>query len=86
MYVAAPTSTFAADMPNGDAIEIEQRSADEVRRGFGVLTAAAAAGIHNPAFDVTPAALIAAIISDRGVHRPPYDFAPDTRPLATVVA
>jgi methylthioribose-1-phosphate isomerase len=86
MYVAAPTSTFDPDMPNGDAIEIEQRSADEVRHGFGVLTAAAAAGIHNPAFDVTPAALIAAIISDRGVHRPPYDFAPDTRSLATVVA
>jgi len=86
MYVAAPTSTFDPEMPNGDAIEIEQRSADEVRHGFGVLTAAAAAGIHNPAFDVTPAALIAAIISDRGVHRPPYDFAPDTRPLATVVA
>ena len=75
MYVAAPTSTFDPATPNGEAIEIEQRSADEVRRGFGPLTAAEEASVHNPAFDVTPAALITAIVSDRGVHRPPYDFA-----------
>src|SRR5215203_4122913 len=79
MYVAAPTSTFDPATPNGDAIEIEQRSPDEVRRGFGTLTAAEGAAVHNPAFDVTPAALITAIVSDRGVHRPPYDFAPATR-------
>ena len=76
MYVAAPTSTFDPATASGDAIEIEQRAADEVRRGFGTLTAAEAASVHNPAFDVTPAALITAIVSDRGVHRPPYDFAP----------
>ena len=83
MYVAAPTSTFDPATPTGDAIEIEQRSPDEVRRGFGTLTAAEEAGVYNPAFDVTPAALITAIVSDRGVHRPPYDFAPGaTRPVA----
>jgi methylthioribose-1-phosphate isomerase len=76
MYVAAPTSTFDPATPTGDAIEIEQRAADEIRRGFGVLTAAEAANVHNPAFDVTPASLITAIVSDRGVHRPPYDFSP----------
>ena len=86
MYVAAPTSTFDPATPNGDAIEIEQRSADEVRRGFGTLTAAEGAAVHNPAFDVTPAALITAIISDRGVHRPPYDFAPMAREAAAVPA
>ena len=75
MYVAAPTSTFDAATPSGDAIEIEQRAADEVRRGFGALTAAEEAHVYNPAFDVTPAALVTAIVSDRGVHRAPYDFA-----------
>ena len=86
MYVAAPWSTFDPATPNGEGIEIEQRDADEVRRGFGSLTADPEAGVHNPAFDVTPAALITAIISDRGVHRPPYDFAPDSRPAVAAVA
>ena len=86
MYVAAPTSTFDPATPNGDAIEIEQRAADEVRRGFGPLTAAAEAQVHNPAFDVTPAALITAIVSDRGVHLPPYDFASSTRSVPVAVA
>ena len=86
MYVAAPWSTFDPATPNGEAIEIEQRDADEVRRGFGVLTVAPDAGVHNPAFDVTPAALITTIISDRGVHHPPYDFAAQSRPSAAAVA
>ena len=73
-YVAAPTSTFDAATPNGDAIEIECRDADEVRRGFGRQTAPDDAAVHNPAFDVTPAELVTAIVSDRGVHRAPYDF------------
>jgi methylthioribose-1-phosphate isomerase len=85
-YVAAPSSTFDPDTPNGDAIEIEQRSPDEVRRGFGVLTGAEEASVHNPAFDVTPAALITAIISDRGIHRPPYDFSFMREPAAAAVA
>jgi methylthioribose-1-phosphate isomerase len=82
MYVAAPTSTFDPDVPDGDAIEIEERHPDEVRRGFGAVTAADLARVHNPAFDVTPAALVTAIVSDRGVHRPPYDFSSGARFIA----
>jgi methylthioribose-1-phosphate isomerase len=84
-YVAAPWSTFDPATPNGGAIDIEQRDADEVRRGFGPLTAAEAASVYNPAFDVTPAELITAIVSDRGVHRPPYDFTA-TLELSSAVA
>ena len=73
-YVAAPSSTFDPDTPTGETIDVEERSPDEVRRAFGRPTAPAAARIRNPAFDVTPAALVTAIISDRGVHRPPYAF------------
>lgn len=85
MYVAAPTSTFDPATPNGAAIEIEQRHGDEIRRGFGALTAAEEASVHNPAFDVTPAALITAIVSDRGVHRPPYRFAAEMPQSSTTV-
>jgi methylthioribose-1-phosphate isomerase len=86
MYVAAPWSTFDPATPNGEAIEIEQRDADEVRRGFGMLTAAPDASVHNPAFDVTPAALITAIVSDRGLHRQPYEYASGGRASAAAVA
>ena len=85
-YVAAPWSTFDPATPHGGAIEIEQRNPDEIRRGFGPLTATPEAAVYNPAFDVTPSALITAIISDRGVHRPPYDFAPDAFPTEAAVA
>jgi methylthioribose-1-phosphate isomerase len=74
-YVAAPTSTFDPATASGADIHIEQRSADEVRCGFGPLTAPADVDVYNPAFDVTPAELITAIVSDRGVHRPPFQFA-----------
>jgi methylthioribose-1-phosphate isomerase len=73
-YVAAPSSTLDAGTPDGAAIQIEQRDADEVRRGFGALTAPIAARVHNPAFDVTPAALVPAIVTDTGVFRPPDEF------------
>ena len=73
-YVAAPTSTLDSQTPDGAAIAIEQRDADEVRRGFGALTAPAGVRVHNPAFDVTPAELVTAIITDRGFFQPPYDF------------
>jgi len=73
-YVAAPSTTFDPGTARGDDIEIEQRDGDEVRRGFGARTAPAAAAVFNPAFDVTPAELVTAVVSDRGVHRPPYDF------------
>ena len=74
MYVAAPTSTFDPRTPTGDDIVIEQRSRDEVARSSLGATVPAAARVYNPAFDVTPAALVTAIVSDRSVHRAPYDF------------
>jgi methylthioribose-1-phosphate isomerase len=72
-YVAAPTSTIDPHAASGAAIPIEQRDADEVRRGFGRLTAPAEAAVFAPAFDITPAELISAIITERGILRPPYD-------------
>ena len=77
-YVAAPWSTFDPSTPSGGRITIEERSPDEVRRGFGAQTAPDEVHIFNPAFDVTPAELITAIVSDRGIHRAPYDFRPLT--------
>jgi methylthioribose-1-phosphate isomerase len=74
MYVAAPTSTFDPSLRSGAEIEIEQRGRDEVARPFGRATAPEGVAVLNPAFDVTPAELITAIVSDRGVHWPPYDF------------
>jgi methylthioribose-1-phosphate isomerase len=68
-YVIAPTSTLDLATATGADIEIEHRAADEVRRGFGTLTAPADVDVYAPAFDVTPAALITAIITDRGVIR-----------------
>ena len=75
MYVAAPTSTFDPSLPSGEHIVIEERARDEVARGFGRTTVPEQVAVANPAFDVTPAELITAIISDQGVHYPPYDFA-----------
>jgi len=71
-YVLAPTSTVDLNTPTGAEIPIEQRSADEIRRGFGKLTAPADAPVWSPAFDVTPNELIAGIVTERGIHRPPY--------------
>jgi len=72
-YVAAPTSTVDLAMPNGDAMVIEQRSADEVTVVGGRRMAPEGAAVLNPAFDVTPAAWVSAIITEAGVVRPPYD-------------
>lgn len=73
-YVLAPTSTLDPQTPDGDAMHIEQRHADEVRALGGVATAPAGVAVHNPAFDVTPASLVTAIVTDRGVFHPPFDF------------
>ncbi len=69
-YVAAPSSTFDLSISSGDSIPIEQRDPSEVTSGFGPATAPEGIGVYNPAFDVTPAALIAGIITERGVIRP----------------
>jgi methylthioribose-1-phosphate isomerase len=73
-YVAAPFSTIDASIPSGAAIPIEERDGNEVRRTGGRQTAPAETPVYNPAFDVTPAELIAGIITERGVFRFPYDF------------
>jgi len=69
-YIAAPATTFDLAIASGAEIPIEQRSADEITCSFGKPTAPAGANVYNPAFDVTPAELIAAIITDRGVVQP----------------
>jgi methylthioribose-1-phosphate isomerase len=72
-YIAAPASTFDARMKSGEDIVIEQRPAAEVTRGFFKKPIAPAnVAVYNPAFDVTDHALISAIITDRGIIRPPY--------------
>src|SRR5947207_590811 len=69
-YVAAPSSTFDLSLPTVDSIPIEQRDSREVTHGFGSATAPAGVHVYNPAFDVTPAHLIAAIITEKGLIRP----------------
>jgi methylthioribose-1-phosphate isomerase len=84
--VAAPTSTMDPATATGSEIVIEQRAPDEVRRLGDVATAPPGVCAYNPAFDVTPAALISAIVTDRGVHRPPYAFSEPLGQLAAGVA
>jgi methylthioribose-1-phosphate isomerase len=69
-YVAAPYSTFDLSLPDGRAIPIEQRASAEITHGFGRRTAPEAIRTYSPAFDVTPAELIKAIITDRGIIEP----------------
>jgi methylthioribose-1-phosphate isomerase len=69
-YVAAPSSTFDLALASGDEIPIEERDAAEVTHGFGRQTAPDGTEVYNPAFDVTPASLIAAIVTERGVIDP----------------
>jgi methylthioribose-1-phosphate isomerase len=71
-YVAAPLSTIDFSLPDGSAIPIEYRNEDEVLHAMGVRTAPEGISAYNPAFDVTPAALISAIITDRGIVHPPF--------------
>lgn len=76
-YIAAPTSTFDTSLPNGDAIPIEERGAEELTHIEGVPVAPSGCKVYNPGFDVTPGDLIAAIITEEGVHRGPYSFLAD---------
>ena len=71
-YVAAPFSTFDLSLESGGLIPIEQRAPEEVTQGFGKRTAPDNVDVYNPAFDVTPADLIAGIITENGILRPPY--------------
>ncbi|RMG55628.1 MAG: S-methyl-5-thioribose-1-phosphate isomerase [Acidobacteria bacterium] len=72
-YVAAPTSTIDLSLASGDEIPIEERSGDEVTRIRDQVIAPEGVEVANPAFDVTPHRYVTAIITERGVARPPYE-------------
>ncbi|MCS7081727.1 MAG: S-methyl-5-thioribose-1-phosphate isomerase [Bacteroidetes bacterium] len=71
-YVAVPTSSIDFKLRRGSEIPIEERPAEELTHIRGVSIAPACAPVYNPAFDVTPARLITAFITERGILRPPY--------------
>lgn len=69
-YIAAPSSTFDLSLATGAGIPIEERRPEEITAGFGKQTAPRGVAVYNPAFDVTPAELIAGIITERGIIQP----------------
>jgi methylthioribose-1-phosphate isomerase len=71
-YVACPSSTIDFSMPSGDYIPIEMRDSAEVLGFNGISAAEMLVNAYNPAFDVTPAGLITAFITERGIIKPPY--------------
>ncbi|MDD5135932.1 MAG: S-methyl-5-thioribose-1-phosphate isomerase, partial [Candidatus Omnitrophica bacterium] len=71
-YVVAPLSTFDLNIASGKDIPIEERDADEVRAIGGRFIAPRNVKVYNPAFDVTPNGLIAAIVTEKGIFRKPY--------------
>jgi methylthioribose-1-phosphate isomerase len=72
-YVCAPTSSIDLETPDGTGIPIEERKADEVLLVRGVRIAPPGTEVRNPAFDVTPAELIAGIVTEEGIVRAPYE-------------
>ncbi len=72
-YVAAPISTVDLETPDGSKIPIEQRSPAEVTHFAGKLITPEGVGVENPAFDVTPAKYVTAIVTERGIARAPYE-------------
>jgi methylthioribose-1-phosphate isomerase len=75
LYVVAPRSTVDLALPDGEAIPIEERAGDEITTLAGRRIAPADARVANPAFDVTPARYVAAIVTEAGTARPPFDVA-----------
>ncbi|UCE68045.1 MAG: S-methyl-5-thioribose-1-phosphate isomerase [Candidatus Zixiibacteriota bacterium] len=69
-YCAAPTSTFDLNCPDGGSIEIENRSADEIRNVFGARISLPATPAYNPAFDITPNSLLTGMITENGILTP----------------
>ena len=74
-YVAAPLSTIDLSLGSGDEIPIEERNPEEILSLRGVRIAEEGVDVYNPAFDVTPASLVTAIITEAGGARPPLDSA-----------
>lgn len=73
VYFLAPTSTIDLETKTGADIEIELRDAEEIRNGFGRRTAPKEVKVYNPAFDVTPASYIKAIITEKGIIKAPFE-------------
>ncbi len=73
-YIAAPSSTIDKTISNGNDIPIEERDPQEVLQVFGTFIASPNVKVWNPSFDMTPAELITAIITEKGIHLPPYTF------------
>jgi methylthioribose-1-phosphate isomerase len=71
-YVAAPLSTIDLSLATGDQIPIEERPREEVTHVNGQRVAPVGVEVANPSFDVTPASLVTAIITEKGIVRPPY--------------
>jgi methylthioribose-1-phosphate isomerase len=72
-YVAAPISTIDLETPDGSRIPIEQRSPSEVTQIAGKAITPEGVAVENPAFDVTPAKYVTAIVTERGIARAPYE-------------
>lgn len=75
-YVLAPSSTFDFSLKTGAGIPIEERAPEEITMGFGRRTAPEGVKTYSPAFDVTPAELITAIVCEKGLLYPPFDLSP----------
>ena len=73
-YVLAPSSTFDFSLKTGAGIPIEERASEEITMGFGRRTAPEGVKTYSPAFDVTPAELITAIVCEKGILYPPFEF------------
>ena len=71
-YVAAPISTLDLTLASGAEIPIEQRAASEVTHVFGVHVAPDGIAVENPGFDITPNRYVTAIVTERGLARPPF--------------
>lgn len=74
LYIAAPTSTIDPATATGTEIPIEERDARELTHHGELAIAPEGTPVFNPAFDVTPSRYIAGIVTESGLHRPPYDF------------
>ena len=72
--VAAPVSTIDGSIASGSEILIEDRSPDEITSPFGFRIVPEGVSVLSPSFDVTPASLITAIVTDTGIHKPPFHF------------
>lgn len=74
LYVVAPRSTIDLRLPDGEGIPIEERAPDEVTSIRGIRIAPEGVQVANPAFDVTPARYVAAIVTEAGIAHPPYEY------------